>query len=120
MTKTINTFFTIAEVCQFIERKCNAYAEVYEFPLIASDGKISCDHLRRVHENHLISDLRPRPTFSYAPYNFLIGIRTRGTESSESKEHIIQRVKDLCDTIICAIKIEYREDGRWVVTLKRA
>lgn len=119
MTKTINTFNTIAEVCQFIEKKCNAFAEVYESPFIASDGEISCNHLRRVHDNHLVSDLKPRPTFDYAPYSFYLGIRERGTESAESKEHILDRVIQLGDKLLCGISVKYGKDGVWVVTLKR-
>ena len=107
--KTTKTFQTIELTCNFIETMCNAYSVVLEQPFIESDGKISVSHLQRIDTE----------CSEYGcDYNFWIGIRTRGVESSESKAHVIKRVMDLNDKTICAIKVEYRE-GEFAVSYNK-
>ena len=117
--KTTKNFQTLAQVCDFIETMANAYSVVFENDLIKLDGKTSAQHLREVHDDHLACDGKARPTFYYAPYEFWIGIRTRGVESAVNKHDVVKRVMDMGDKTLCAIRVEYTHNDEFIVTFKR-
>lgn len=98
-------FKSIEEVKGFVSTMCMSYSMVLNQHLIEGDGKISVEHLTRIHEECVAYENQD-PARNSCPYTFWIGIRTRGVESAENKESVKAKVAAVHDITLCAIKIE--------------
>ena len=97
----MKVFKSIEEAQSFISTMCNAYTTVLDQHLISHDSQIDMEVLLDVHnECESVG----------CTYAFWIGIRRRGCESSTNKYHVINRIKELGDECLCAIKVS-NENG---------
>lgn len=95
---TANTF---SETADFIQRLCDSYSTITDNRFISSDGALSIEHFKTVHEDCMKEG---------CAYSFYMGIRERGVESKENLQAVFDRIKLLNDKDLCIIQIKFEDD----------